>query len=182
MDLEQIRRKLACEDECHNTSESTKGPASEVSTAARHIAIPATAPCNSPSWRACAVPIAIEIVPRARHTEWRSDAWDQAGALLKILGVFAVLLGVAVMIRPSRNPMADSIVATHSLSSRGSGLQLEPPRLVGLSLVDPIHRIHPSPAGVLNPAVPLQASIEQVLGKRGAGGTDHGPGFSSMIH
>jgi len=101
---------------------------------------------------------------------------------LKILGVFAVLLGVAVMIRPSRNPMADSIVATHSLSSRGSGLQLEPPRLVGLSLVDPIHRIHPSPAGVLNPAVPLQASIEQVLGKRGAGGTDHGPGFSSMIH
>jgi len=99
---------------------------------------------------AVAVAIGFGLSRRAQDTEWRSDAWDRAGALLKILGAFAVLHGVALSIRPSGNPMADRIVVTHSLSSQGSGLQLKPRRLVGLALVDPIHRLRPSPAGVLN--------------------------------
>ena len=102
---------------------------------------------------AVAIAIGFGLSSRAQDAEGRSDAWDRAGALLKILGVFAVLLGVALLIRPSRNLMATRILVTHTLSSRGSGLQVEPQRLAGLSLVDPIHRLHPPPAGVLNLAV-----------------------------
>ncbi len=77
---------------------------------------------------AVAIAIGFGLSRRAQDTEWRSDAWDRAGALLKILGAFGVLLSFALLIRPSRNLMADPIVVTHTLPSQGSGLQLKLPR------------------------------------------------------
>ena len=113
---------------------------------------------------AVAIAIGFGLSRRAQDTEWRSDAWDRAGALLKILGAFAVLHGVALLIRPSRSLMADRIVVTQKLSSQGSGLQLKPSRLVGLALVDPIYRVHSPPAGILNPGAGTQKASDIELG------------------
>ncbi len=77
---------------------------------------------------AVAIAIGFGLSRRAQDTEWRSDAWDRAGALLKILGAFGVLLSFALLIRPSQNLMADRIVVTHTVPTQGSGLQLKLPR------------------------------------------------------
>jgi len=50
---------------------------------------------------AVAIAIGIGLSRRAQDTEWRSDPWDQAGALLKMLGASGVLLGFAFLVRPS---------------------------------------------------------------------------------
>ena len=77
---------------------------------------------------AVAIAISFGLATRARDTEWRNDPWDMAGALLKILGTLAVLIGLALFIPPPRNLEADPSVGTHTLSSQGSGLRLRLPR------------------------------------------------------
>jgi len=68
-----------------------------------------------------ATAIGFGVARRARDTEWRTDPWDVAGALLKILGAFTVLLGLALCIPPPRNLIADPTVATHTLSPQDRG-------------------------------------------------------------
>jgi hypothetical protein len=75
---------------------------------------------------AIATAIGFRLSRRARDTEWRTDAWDQAGSLLKILGTFVVLLGFALLIQ-SRN-LANPTVATQPQSLPGLGLRPGLPR------------------------------------------------------
>jgi hypothetical protein len=70
---------------------------------------------------AVAIAIGFGVARRARDAEWRTDPWDVAGALLKILGAFTVLAGLALCIPPPRNLMADPTVATHTLSPQDRG-------------------------------------------------------------
>ena len=65
--------------------------------------------------------IGFGLAKRARDAEWRTDPWDVAGSLLKILGAFTMLLGLALFIPPPRNLMADPSVATHTLSPQDRG-------------------------------------------------------------
>src|SRR5215813_11491047 len=50
---------------------------------------------------AVAIAIGFGLSRRAQDTEWRSDPWDQAGAMLKMLVSSGVLLGFAFLVRPS---------------------------------------------------------------------------------
>jgi len=50
---------------------------------------------------AVAIAIGFGLSRRAQDTEWRSDPWDLAGALLKMLGASVLLLGFAFLVRPS---------------------------------------------------------------------------------
>jgi hypothetical protein len=68
-----------------------------------------------------ATAIGFGVARRARDTEWRTDPWDVAGALLKILGAFTVLAGLALCIPPPRNLIADPTVATDRLSPQDRG-------------------------------------------------------------
>ncbi len=70
---------------------------------------------------AVATAIGFGLARRARDTEWRTDPWDVAGALLKILGAFTVLVGFALFIPPPRNLIADPTVATHTSSPKDRG-------------------------------------------------------------
>ena len=65
--------------------------------------------------------IGFGLARRARDAEWRTDPWDVAGALLKIVGAFTVLAGLALFIPPPRNLIADPTVATHTLSPQDRG-------------------------------------------------------------
>jgi hypothetical protein len=77
---------------------------------------------------AVAIAIGFALCRRARDTEWPGDAWDRAGALLKISGAFVALLGFSLLIQPSGSLRTSPTVATHPLFSQRSGLQLELPR------------------------------------------------------
>ncbi|HME89950.1 MAG TPA: hypothetical protein VKE49_00895 [Myxococcaceae bacterium] len=55
---------------------------------------------------AVATAIGFGLSRRARDMEWRSDGWDRAGALMKILGAFVVMLGFALLVQSSRSPVA----------------------------------------------------------------------------
>jgi len=70
---------------------------------------------------AVAIAIGFGLARRARDTEWRTDPWDVAGALLKIVGAFTVLLGLSLFIPPPRNLIADPTGATHTLSPQDRG-------------------------------------------------------------
>jgi len=70
---------------------------------------------------AVAIAIGFALATRARDTEWRTDPWDMAGALLKIVGTLTVLIGLALFIPPHRNLMADPSGVTHTLSPQDRG-------------------------------------------------------------
>jgi len=70
---------------------------------------------------AVAIAIGFGLARRAQDAEWRTDPWDMAGALLKILGAFTVLLGLSLFIPPPRNLIADPTGATHTLSPQDRG-------------------------------------------------------------
>ena len=70
---------------------------------------------------AVAIAIGFGLARRARDTEWRDDPWDVAGALLKIVGAFTVLIGLALLIPPPRNLMVDPKAVTHTLSPQDRG-------------------------------------------------------------
>jgi len=72
--------------------------------------------------------IGFGLARRARDAERRTDPWDAAGSLLKILGTFTILAALALCIPPPRNLMADPTVAPHTLS----GLQLRPSAVISL--------------------------------------------------
>ena len=68
-----------------------------------------------------AIAIGFGLATRAQDAEWRNDPWDMAGALLKIVGAFTVLIGLALFIPPHRNLMADPSGMTHTLSPQDRG-------------------------------------------------------------
>lgn len=65
---------------------------------------------------AVAIAIGFGLARRARDAEWRVDPWDVAGGLLKILGAFTLLVGLALLIPPPRNLVVDPHAVTRTLS------------------------------------------------------------------
>jgi hypothetical protein len=75
---------------------------------------------------AIATAIGFGLSTRSRDPEG-NDAWDRAGALVKISGALVVLFGCALLIQPSRNPMPNTIVLSNTMST-GSALHLRLPQ------------------------------------------------------
>ncbi len=126
---------------------------------------------------AVATAIGFGLSGRAQDSEWRGDAWERAGAAIKILGAFVILLGFALLIQPSRKPMADPIIVTHTLSSQALGLQLKLPsswRLEASSDASSFKAVHDETGAVLlgnlavAPLDDLNAAVEKVIAEERA--------------